>query len=50
MSVTPGNPNNAPGVPDVLTEALELGPDTLSPRDFYLLLTALVVPRPIGWI
>jgi flavin reductase (DIM6/NTAB) family NADH-FMN oxidoreductase RutF len=50
MSVTPGNPKNAPGVPDVLTEALELGPDTLSPRDFYLLLTALVVPRPIGWI
>ena len=50
MSVTPGNPNNAPGVPDVLTEALELGPDTLSPRDFYLLLTALVVPRPVGWI
>jgi hypothetical protein len=29
MSVTPGNPNNAPAVPDVLTEALELGPDTL---------------------
>ncbi|MBC7781606.1 MAG: flavin reductase family protein [Proteobacteria bacterium] len=36
--------------PSTLTEPLELGPDTLSPREFYLLLTALVVPRPVGWI
>ena len=44
-------PASAPaGVPKTLLEPLELGPDTLAPRDFYLLLTALVVPRPVGWI
>ena len=44
-------PASAPaGVPKTLLEPLELGPDALSPRDFYLLLTALVVPRPVGWI
>jgi flavin reductase (DIM6/NTAB) family NADH-FMN oxidoreductase RutF len=42
--------NKTATVPMTLTEALELGPDTLTPREFYLLLTALVVPRPIGWI
>lgn len=29
---------------------MEIDPQTLAPRDRHLLLTALVVPRPIGWI
>lgn len=29
---------------------MEIDPNTLAPRDRHLLLTALVVPRPIGWI
>ena len=29
---------------------MEMDPNELSPRDRHLLLTALVVPRPIGWI
>lgn len=29
---------------------MEIDPTTLDPRDRHLLLTALVVPRPIGWI
>ena len=50
MSQSHGHPPAAPGAPATLTEPLELGPDTWSAREFYLLLTALVVPRPIGWI
>jgi flavin reductase (DIM6/NTAB) family NADH-FMN oxidoreductase RutF len=29
---------------------MDIDPATLTPRDRHLLLTALVVPRPIGWI
>jgi len=36
--------------PRSLEAPLELGPGDWASRDFYQLLTALVVPRPIGWI
>ena len=36
--------------PDMLTHPLEVGPGDFSTRDFYQLMTALVIPRPIGWI
>jgi flavin reductase (DIM6/NTAB) family NADH-FMN oxidoreductase RutF len=36
--------------PQVLDRSLEVGPADWDPRQFYLLLTALVIPRPIGWI
>lgn len=36
--------------PAVLDRALELGPEDWQAAGFYQLLTALVVPRPIGWI
>src|SRR5215831_1163896 len=36
--------------PAALDCALELGPDDWPVPGFYQLLTALVVPRPIGWI
>lgn len=36
--------------PQNLESPLEVGPGDLSLRDFYLLMTALVIPRPIGWI
>ena len=29
---------------------VEVGPDDSGDRDFYHLATALVIPRPIGWI
>jgi flavin reductase (DIM6/NTAB) family NADH-FMN oxidoreductase RutF len=36
--------------PDVLDRPLEVGPGDWPVREFYLLMTALVIPRPIGWI
>lgn len=36
--------------PQTLTCDLEAAPQDWNPRDFYFLLTGLVVPRPIGWI
>ncbi|MDX1510122.1 MAG: flavin reductase family protein [Nitriliruptorales bacterium] len=36
--------------PDSLDEPLELDPREWEPRQLYFLMTALVVPRPIGWI
>ncbi len=36
--------------PGALERPLEVGPKDVSIRDFYLLLTSLVIPRPIGWI
>ena len=36
--------------PRVLETPLEVGPDDWQGRDFYYLMTALVIPRPIGWI
>ena len=36
--------------PRVLETPLEVGPDDWEGRDFYYLMTALVIPRPIGWI
>src|ERR1700675_2112305 len=36
--------------PNVLDRPLEVGPDDWEKREFYLLMTALVIPRPIGWI
>ena len=36
--------------PKVLDRPLEIGPEDWSVREFYQLMTALVIPRPIGWI
>ncbi len=36
--------------PAVLDHALEVGPDDWQGPAFYQLMTALVIPRPIGWI
>ena len=36
--------------PNVLDRPLEIGPEDWSVRDFYQLMTALVIPRPIGWM
>jgi flavin reductase (DIM6/NTAB) family NADH-FMN oxidoreductase RutF len=36
--------------PQTLDRPLEVGPEDWKQRDYYLLMTALVVPRPIGWI
>lgn len=36
--------------PKVLDRPLEIGSDDWSVREFYQLMTALVIPRPIGWI
>jgi flavin reductase (DIM6/NTAB) family NADH-FMN oxidoreductase RutF len=36
--------------PKTLDRPLEVGPEDWASREFYLLMTALVVPRPIGWI
>ena len=35
--------------PQTLDRPLELAPGDWKPREFYLVMTALVVPRPIGW-
>ena len=36
--------------PHVLDRPIEVGPGDWVERDFYQLMTALVIPRPIGWI
>jgi flavin reductase (DIM6/NTAB) family NADH-FMN oxidoreductase RutF len=36
--------------PQTLESDLELGPGDWEAREFYHLMTALVIPRPIGWI
>ena len=36
--------------PQTLDRPLEVGPEDWKQRDYYLLLTALVVLRPIGWM
>lgn len=36
--------------PPRLDRALEVGPRDWAQREFYLLITALVIPRPVGWI
>src|SRR4051812_33403314 len=36
--------------PQTLEADLELGPEDWEAREFYHLMTALVIPRPIGWI
>ena len=43
-------PASHPSPPADLDRALEVGPDDWQGPAFYQLLTALVVPRPIGWI
>jgi flavin reductase (DIM6/NTAB) family NADH-FMN oxidoreductase RutF len=42
------NPNTSP--PQLLDAPLEVGPQDWTTREFYQLMTALVIPRPIGWI
>jgi flavin reductase (DIM6/NTAB) family NADH-FMN oxidoreductase RutF len=36
--------------PRALDRPLEVAPGDWSDRDFYLMMTAMVIPRPIGWI
>jgi len=36
--------------PQHLDRPLEVGPDDWQGREFYFMMTALVIPRPIGWI
>jgi flavin reductase (DIM6/NTAB) family NADH-FMN oxidoreductase RutF len=36
--------------PRALDRPLEVGPEDWTTREFYQLMTALVIPRPIGWI
>lgn len=36
--------------PKTLDRPLEVSPEDWAAREFYLLMTALVIPRPIGWI
>src|ERR1700719_4533942 len=43
-------PSSHDAPPVTLDCALEVGPDDWRAPGFYQLLTALVVPRPIGWI
>ena len=43
-------PDSCDAPPAILDRALEVGPDDWQGPAFYQLLTALVVPRPIGWI
>jgi len=42
------NPHTSP--PQSLEAPLEVGPQDWTTREFYQLMTALVIPRPIGWI
>jgi flavin reductase (DIM6/NTAB) family NADH-FMN oxidoreductase RutF len=39
-----------PAPPKILDLPIEVGPDEWPEREFYLMMTALVIPRPIGWI
>src|SRR5258708_23326116 len=43
-------PSSHDAPPITLDRALEVGPDDWQAPGFYQLMTALVVPRPIGWI
>jgi hypothetical protein len=43
-------PSSHSAPPATLDCALEVGPDEWRAPGFYQLLTALVVPRPVGWI
>src|SRR6266567_7898086 len=43
-------PSSHDAPPDTLDRALEVGPDDWQGPGFYQLTTALVVPRPVGWI
>ena len=43
-------PASHPTPPQVLDSPLEVSPGDWARRDFYFLLTGLVIPRPIGWI
>lgn len=36
--------------PQVLNRPLEVAPGDWDNREFYLLMTALVIPRPVGWM
>ncbi len=36
--------------PETLDRPLEVGPEDFEERAFYQMMTALVIPRPIGWI
>ncbi|HUB97809.1 MAG TPA: flavin reductase family protein [Stellaceae bacterium] len=36
--------------PKTADRPIEVGPDDWPEREFYLMMTALVIPRPIGWI
>ena len=42
------NPSH-PEPPQDLDKPLEVGPDDWPERQFYQMMTALVIPRPIGW-
>ena len=42
------DPHSTP--PHTLEQPLEVAPGDWSQRDLYLLLTGLVIPRPIGWM
>jgi flavin reductase (DIM6/NTAB) family NADH-FMN oxidoreductase RutF len=43
-------PSSHDAPPATLDRALEVGPDDWQGPAFYQLMTALVVPRPVGWI
>lgn len=43
-------PGSHAAPPKTLERPLEVAPEDWSTREFYLLMTALVIPRPIGWI
>ena len=43
-------PSSHDAPPVTLDRALEVGPDDWQGPGFYQLMTALVVPRPVGWI
>jgi flavin reductase (DIM6/NTAB) family NADH-FMN oxidoreductase RutF len=43
-------PDVPSAAPQALDQPLEVSPGEWSTRDLYLLLTALVIPRPIGWM
>jgi len=43
-------PSSYDAPPVTLDRALEVGPDDWQGPGFYQLMTALVVPRPVGWI
>ena len=43
-------PDTANGPPKTLEAPLEVAPGDWATRDFYHLMTSLVIPRPIGWM